>query len=50
LIAASISEKVSRHISPFSDPFEALQKLKELYDSHPTLEVVQLMIKLFTLE
>eukprot|EP00253_Pinus_taeda_P006349 PITA_06349 len=50
LIAASISEEVSRHISPFSTDFEALQKLKELYDSHSALEVVQLMIKLFTLE
>ena len=50
LIAASVNEKVSRHISPFSNSFEALQKLKELYDSHSTLEVVQLMIKLFTLE
>ena len=41
---------MSHHISPFSTTFEALQKLKELYDSHSTLEVVQLMIKLFTLE
>jgi len=50
LIAASINEEVSRHISQFSNTFETLQKLKELYDSHSTLEVVQLMIKLFTLE
>ena len=50
LIVASVNEEVSRHISPFSTTFEALQKLKELYDSHSTLEVVQLMIKLFTLE
>jgi len=49
LIAASINE-VSRHISSYSTAFEALQKLKELYDSHSALEVVQLMIKLFTLE
>eukprot|EP00253_Pinus_taeda_P016478 PITA_16478 len=48
--ATSVSEEVSRHISPFSNAFEALQKLKELYDSHYALEVVQLMIKLFTLE
>jgi len=50
LIAASVSEEVSRHIFPFSTAFEALQKLKELYDSHSALEFVQLMIKLFTLE
>ena len=40
LIATSVSEEVSRHISPFSTAFEALQKLKELYDSHSALEVV----------
>eukprot|EP00253_Pinus_taeda_P014986 PITA_14986 len=50
LIAASVSEEVSHHISPFSNAFEALQKLNELYDSHSALEVVQLIIKLFTLE
>jgi len=41
---------VSYHISSYSTTFEALQKLKELYDSHSALELVQLMIKLFTLE
>ena len=50
LIAASVNEEVSRHISSFSNDFEALRKLKELYDSHSALEVVQLMIKLFNLE
>ena len=50
LIAASVNEEVSRHISSYSTACEALQKLKELYDSHSALEVVQLMIKLFTLE
>jgi len=50
LIIASVDEEVNRNISPFSTPFEALQKLKELYDSHSTLDVFQLMIKLFTLE
>eukprot|EP00253_Pinus_taeda_P014298 PITA_14298 len=50
LIAASVNEEVSRHILSYSTAFEALQKLKELYDSHSALEVVQLMIKLFTLE
>eukprot|EP00253_Pinus_taeda_P016865 PITA_16865 len=50
LIAASINKEVSRHISSYSTAFEALQKLKELYDSHFALEFVQLMTKLFTLE
>ena len=50
LIAASVNEEVSHHIFPFSNAFEALQKLKEPYDSHSALEVVQLMIKLVTLE
>ena len=50
LIATSENEEVSCHILSFSTAIEALQKLKELYDSHSTLEVVQLMIKLFTLE
>jgi len=50
LTIASINEQVSHHISSFSTVFEVLQKLKELYDSHSTLEVVQLMIKLFTLK
>eukprot|EP00253_Pinus_taeda_P016613 PITA_16613 len=50
LIAASVNEEVSRYISSYSTTFEALQKLKELYDSHSALEVFQLMIKLFTLE
>lgn len=50
LIVASVSKEVSHHISPFSNAFEALKKLKELYDSHSALEFVQLKIKLFTLE
>eukprot|EP00253_Pinus_taeda_P012451 PITA_12451 len=50
LIAASVNKEVSRHLTTCSNAFEALQKLKEFYDSHSALEVVQLMIKLFTLE
>lgn len=49
LIGASINEEVSCHILPFSNAFKALQKLKELYDSHSTLEVQLMFIKLFTL-
>jgi len=40
LIAAFVNEEVSRHISQFSNSFEALYKLKELYDSHSELEFV----------
>eukprot|EP00253_Pinus_taeda_P008959 PITA_08959 len=50
LIATSVNKEVIRHLTTCSTAFEALQKLKELYDSHSALEVVQLMIKLFTLE
>jgi len=50
LIAASVDEEVSFHISPFSNAFESLQKLRKLYDSHTELKVVQLMIKLFNIE
>ena len=50
LITTLVNEEVSHHISPFSNFVEALPKLKELYESHSKLEVVQLMIKLFTLE
>ena len=41
LIAVSVNEEVSQHISPFSNSFESLKKLKKLYDSHSELEVVQ---------
>jgi len=40
---------VSHDVSQFSNSFEALQKLKEIYDLHSELELVQL-IKLFSLE
>ena len=40
LITSSVNEEVSRHISSYSTAFEALKKLKELYDSHSALEVV----------
>jgi len=50
LIATSINKELNCHISPLSNSFEALQKLRELYESHFELEVFQLMIKLFKLE
>eukprot|EP00253_Pinus_taeda_P014908 PITA_14908 len=50
LIATFVNDEVSHHISPYPTTFEAKEKMKKLYDSHFALEVVQLMIKLFTLE
>lgn len=40
LIVASVSEEVSRHIIPITNAYDALKKLKYLYDSHSELEVV----------
>ena len=45
-----VNEEVSRYSLSFSNAFEAIKNLKELYDSHSELDVVQLMIKLFNLE
>ena len=50
LIAASINEEASSYISPFSNYFEELNKLNEFHESHSELEVVQLIIKLFSVE
>jgi len=48
-IIASINEEVIRHITWFINAFNALKKLKDLYDSQLEFEVVQLMVKLFNL-
>ncbi|XP_057866584.1 uncharacterized protein LOC131074052 [Cryptomeria japonica] len=50
LIAASVSEEVSRNIISCKTAFEDLKKLKDLYDSHLELEIIQLLMKLFNLE
>jgi hypothetical protein len=50
LIFASVTEEVSRHILSNTTTFKALQKLKDLYDSHSELEIIQLLMKLFNLE
>ena len=50
LIIASISEEVSRHLVSSKSDWEALKKLKDLYDSHYELEIIQLLMKLFSLE
>lgn len=50
LIATSVGEGVSRHIISMKDSYGALKKLKDLYDSHSKLEIIQLWMKLFNLE
>ena len=50
LIAAIISEEVSCHIISITDCYGALNKLKDLYDSHSELEQIQSLFKLFNLE
>ena len=50
LIIASVSEEVSRHLVSSKSAWEALKKLKDLYDSHSELEIIQLLMKLFNLE
>lgn len=43
-------EEVIKYIIFCSTALEALKKLKELYDSHSELEIIQLLLKLFNLE
>jgi len=50
LIFAFVSEEVSRHIRSIKDSWRALKKLKDLYDSHSELEIIQLQIQLFMFE
>jgi hypothetical protein len=50
LITATASEEVSRHIISIKDSYDALKRLKDLYDSHSELELVQLLVNLFNLE
>lgn len=50
LIASSVSEEVNRHISSIDDACNALKKLKDLFESHSELELIQLQLKLFNLE
>ena len=50
LIIASISEKVSRHLVSSKSACEVLKKIKDLYDSHSELEIIQLLMELFNLE
>jgi hypothetical protein len=50
LITTFVSEEVSRHIRSIKDSWSALKKLKDLYDSHSELELIQLLMKLFNLK
>lgn len=47
---AIVSEEVSHHIFPIEYSYGALNKLKDLYDSHSKLELLQLQVKLSILE
>jgi hypothetical protein len=42
LISASVTEEVSKHILSSTKTFKALEKLKDLYDSHSELKIIQL--------
>lgn len=50
MIAAFVSEEVNHHTVSIKNTYVELKKLKDLYDSHSELEVVQLMVKLINLE
>jgi hypothetical protein len=50
LIFASVIEEVSKDILSGTTVFKALEKLKDIYDSHLELEIIQLLMKLFSLE
>ena len=50
LIISFVSEEVSRHLISSKIAQEALKKLKYLYDSHSELEIIRLLMNLFSLE
>ena len=50
MITATICEWVSQHIFTTTSCSEDLDTLKDLYDSHFGMEIIQLMLKLFSLE
>jgi len=50
LIFASISEEVIHHIISIKYSWSDFKKLKDLYDSHSELEIIQLLMNLFNLE
>ena len=50
MIIAIVSEEVSQQILLAKSYFETLKTLKDLYDSHSEMEIIKLMLKLFSLE
>jgi hypothetical protein len=50
VIVVKSSEEVSHHIVSINDSYGALKKLKDSYDSHSKLELVQVLVKRFNLE
>lgn len=50
LITVLVSEELSRHLVSIKDSYGALKPLKDLYDSHSELEIIQLLMELFNLE
>ena len=50
LTASLVSEEVNHHIRSIDDAWNALKKLKDLFESHSKLELVQLQLKLFNLK
>ena len=50
IITATVSEELSQHIFPTKSCFQALNTLKDLYESHYEMEIISLMLKLLRLE
>lgn len=50
LISTSVTEEVSIYIHFSNTTPGGLNKLKEIYDSHSKLEIIQLILKLFNLK
>jgi hypothetical protein len=50
VIVVIASEEVSHHIVSINDSYSPLKELKDLYDTHSELELIQLLVKLFNLE
>jgi hypothetical protein len=50
LIFSFVSEEESYHIISIKYYWSALKKLKDLYDLHSKLELIQLLMKIFNLE
>jgi hypothetical protein len=49
-IYSSVSEEVSHHMVSIKYSWSALKNLKDMYDSHSRVELIQLLMNLFNLE